>query len=180
MWRYLLLAYLPCVLAQATLSPPAVIDNSTAPYIFNALSASLSQWPNTYHQNGHSIIPGILEPFTLLYHARRTPILPPSPEWFAFDPEMSFGIMGGMGGQTYMLTYQTTRPAKVVYFDGMSAALSETAGWLDAQDALVARRGGQDGPRDYFVYDEYTRAHKLCEWGKPYNVEGFVRMNSGL
>ncbi|KAH9951144.1 hypothetical protein B0H21DRAFT_719773 [Amylocystis lapponica] len=179
MLRHLLLVLLPSALARVT--PPSSINNSTAPFIFNALSAALAQWPNTYHANGHSIIPGILEPYTLLYHARRTPIVPPpSPEWFAFDPEMSFGIMGGAGGHTYMLTYRNIRPVKVLYFDGMSAALSPTLGWLDSQDVLIARKGQSGGPRDYDVFDEYTRARRLCEWAVPRGVEGVVRMNSGF
>lgn len=155
-----------------------ILDNSTAPFIFNSLSSLLTQWPNTYHPNGHTIIPGVLEPYTLLYHARKDArVPPPSPEWFAFDPEMSYGIMASRGGTTFLLTYRSIRPARILYFDGMSAALSET-GWLDSQEVLIRAANGTTG--EYPARDEYTRARKLCAWGEKFGVEGVVRMNSGL
>ncbi|EMD40586.1 hypothetical protein CERSUDRAFT_121303 [Gelatoporia subvermispora B] len=155
------------------------IDNSTAPYVFNTLASLMRQWPNTYHPNGHTIIPGVLEPFTLLYHARKDKlIVPPSPEWFAFDSEMSYGIMAGMGGQTFMFTYQTNRPAKIIYFDGMSAALS-MSGWLDSQEVFLRGKGKNNG-EDYTPFDEYGRAANLCRWGLEYGIEGYIRMNAGF
>lgn len=156
------------------------IDNSTAPFIFNSVSSLLVQWPNTLHQTGHSIIPGILEPFTLLYHARKDSLLPAAsePEWFAFDPEMSYAIMVPRGGETFMLTYRSMRPAKVLYFDGMSAALGE--GWLDTQQVIITGSGKQGNESIFFWWDDYGRARKLCEWAESRDVEGFVRMNAGL
>ncbi|GBE89557.1 predicted protein [Sparassis crispa] len=169
-----------CVLTtQHALSVPGPVDNSTAPFIFNSLASLLAQWPNTYHANGHTIITGVLEPFTLLYHARKDANLPPSPEWFAFDAEMSYGIMAGRGGQTYMLTYRNIRPMKIVYFDGMSASLSGT-GWLDTQEVLIAGKGQNGEPDSIVWWDEYTRADKLCKWAIPRGVEGIVRMNAGF
>ncbi|CCM03688.1 uncharacterized protein FIBRA_05832 [Fibroporia radiculosa] len=154
-------------------------DNLTAPFIFNSLASLLIQWPNTYHGNGHTIIPGIIKPYTLLYHARKDANLPPSPEWFAFDPEMSFGIMGGRGGSTFMSTYRTVRPARVVYFDGMSAALSDL-GWLDSQEVFLAGRGRANESDQYPSRDEYTRITKLCKWAETVDLDGFVRMNAGF
>ena len=158
------------------------VDNagSSAPFVFSSLSGLLRQWPNTYHPNGHTIVSGTLEPFTLLYHARRDPDIPLAEEWFAFDPEMSYGIMGGRG-LTYMLTYQTLRPAKVVYFDGMSAALSDS-GWLDSQEVLLSGKSkGDNSPWEGGgVFGEDRRLTELCKWFGRFGVEGIVRMNAGL
>ncbi|OCH84223.1 hypothetical protein OBBRIDRAFT_786425 [Obba rivulosa] len=166
--------------SQITLSKSLDVDNTTAPYVFNSLASLLTQWPNTYHPNGHTIIPGVLEPFTLLYHARKDArTAPSSPEWFAFDPEMSYGIMARVDGQTFMFTYQNIRPIKIVYFDGMSAALSNSSGWLDSQEILI-RGKGRNGSEVFNPWDEYDRAESLCEWGNPFGVEGYVRMNAGF
>ncbi|KZT74014.1 hypothetical protein DAEQUDRAFT_734889 [Daedalea quercina L-15889] len=155
-------------------------DNSSAPYIFNSLSGLLQQWPNTYHPNGHTIVSGTIEPFTLLYHARRDPDIPDAEEWFAFDPEMSYGIMGGRG-LTFMLTYQTVRPARVIYFDGMSAALSDS-GWLDTQEIILSGKSkGGNGPMEGGgVFGEDRRLKELCKWARKFDVEGIVRMNAGF
>ncbi|KAI0917529.1 hypothetical protein AcV7_004860 [Taiwanofungus camphoratus] len=160
-------------------SLPPPIDNSTAPFVFNSLSSLLVQWHNTYHPNGHTIISGVVEPFTLLYHARtdaQTPV--PSPEWLAFDSEMSYGIMAGHGGHTYLHTYRTIRPAKIIYFDGMSAALDDS-GWLDSQEVFITGRGRGD-TQDYPIWNEFGRLLQLCKWGMPRGIEGIVRMNSGF
>ncbi|KAJ7771744.1 hypothetical protein B0H16DRAFT_1685644 [Mycena metata] len=154
------------------------LDNLTAPFIFNSLSGLITQWSNTVHGTGHSIVPGILHPFTLLYHAREDDLLlPPSPEWLAWDPEMSYAIMVPRGGQTHLFTYRTTRPANVIYFDGMSAAWG--AGWLDSQHMFIYGMS-KNGTKDMNWWDDYGRAEKLCEWAKSRDVEGFVRMNAGF
>ncbi|KAJ3932628.1 MAG: hypothetical protein NXY57DRAFT_95523 [Lentinula lateritia] len=158
------------------------LNNSTAPYIFNDLYSLLIQWPNTFHPNGHTIIPGVIEPYTLLYHARKdaqTP--PPSPEWLAFDPEMSYAVMATkIPGPTYMYTYRTTKLAKVLYFNGMSAAWGE--GWLDTQYSVLTGKGKTNGSRNNEVslWDDYGRAKGLCQWGKQRDIEGIVRMNAGF
>ncbi|KAJ3730595.1 hypothetical protein C8R42DRAFT_12225 [Lentinula raphanica] len=158
------------------------LSNSTAPYIFNELYSLLIHWPNNFHSNGHTIVPGILEPYTLLYHARKdTANPPPSPEWLAFDPEMSYAVMATkIPGPTYMYTYRTTRPAKILYFNGMSAAWGE--GWLDTQYTVITGMGKTNGSRnnDVSLWDDYGRAKGLCEWGQHRGFEGIVRMNAGF
>ncbi|KAL7273530.1 hypothetical protein RUND412_003610 [Rhizina undulata] len=135
-----------------------------------------------------------LPAYTLLYHARKNSELPPSPEWLAFDTEMSYGIMG-MWGETYMLTFTSTRPLNVLYFDGQSAALG-VGGTLDSQKAFLYGKVIDDddphGPRrggsgrnypGYMLWGEHERAGDLCNWAKSLGegvVEGFVRMNSGF
>ncbi|CCM06031.1 uncharacterized protein FIBRA_08276 [Fibroporia radiculosa] len=158
-----------------------LLDNSTAPFIFNSLSSLLSQWPNTYHGNGHTIIPGVIDPYTLLYHARNSADLPPSSEWLAFDPEMSFGIFSWDRPATFLATYRTLRPARIIYFDGMSAALNfKEAGWLDSQEVFMAGRGRLNESDKYDIFDEPGRLTKLCKWAKQVNLDGIVRMNSGF
>ncbi|KAJ4490649.1 hypothetical protein J3R30DRAFT_3278993 [Lentinula aciculospora] len=158
------------------------LDNSTAPYIFNDLYSLLVHWPNTFHPNGHTIIPGVIEPYTLLYHARKdTQTPPPSPEWLAFDPEMSYAVMATrIPGPTYMYTYRTTKPAKVLYFNGMSAAWGE--GWLDTQYTVLTGKGKTNGSRNNEVslWDDYGRAKGLCQWGRQRGFEGILRMNAGF
>ncbi|KZV87034.1 hypothetical protein EXIGLDRAFT_724178, partial [Exidia glandulosa HHB12029] len=90
---------------------------------------------------------------------------------------MSYAIMGPRGGQTFMRTYRSARTlGPLLYIDGMSAALTST-GSLDSQDILLY--GHVTETRQF---DEYTRAARLCEWGKSLGlgVEGFVRQNAGF
>ncbi|KIK56287.1 hypothetical protein GYMLUDRAFT_230368 [Collybiopsis luxurians FD-317 M1] len=176
-------------LLSVILLPPLVLaaninldDNSTAPYIFNELYSLLIHWPNTFHPNGHTIVPGELEPYTLLYHARKDPqVPPPSPEWLAFDPEMSYAVMASkIPGPTYLYTYRTVKSAKVLYFNGMSAAWGD--GWLDTQYSVITGKGKTNGSREREVslWDDYGRARALCEWGRPRGFDGIVRMNAGF
>ena len=95
---------------------------SPYPHIFSSLHSSLKQRPNTLFPNGHSVVPCEIPPFTLLYHGRTDPNFPSNPEWLAFDAEMSYGIMGSTQ-ESHLLTYQTTKMTKCLYFDGMSAAM---------------------------------------------------------
>lgn len=96
--------------------------SSPAPYIFSSLSGLLQQWPNTFFPNGHTITACEIPRNSLFYHGRHDADDPPSPEWLAFDIEMSYGIMGSMP-DSRIITYRTTRPVKCLYFDGMSASL---------------------------------------------------------
>lgn len=100
---------------------------------------------------------------------------------------MSYGIMGGHR-DSHMLTYQTTRRVKCIYFDGESATLFGT-GQLDSQNLHIwgnitgpPRPGGFRG-----LWEEYARAAGLCNWfeekklgGPGWGYEGIVRMNAGF
>ena len=62
----------------------------------------------------------------------------------------------------------------MLYFDGNSAAKLDT-GTFDTQDVLLyghARRGCER--------DEWNRIVQLCEWGKEFGIDGFVRMEYDL
>ena len=96
-----------------------------------------------------------------------------------------------MGGSrnSHMLTYQTTRAAKCIYFDGESAALMGS-GQLDTQ--MLHIWGNTSGPPQEGggfrgLWEEYARALGLCDWiqdkklgGNGWGVEGIVRMNAGF
>jgi hypothetical protein len=99
---------------------------------------------------------------------------------------MSYGIMGS-ARNSYLLTYQTTRPIKALYFDGESAALMGL-GQLDTQMLHVF--GNISGPPNSGfpgLFGEYSRAAGLCDWleasglrGRGWGYEGIVRMNAGF
>ncbi|GAD96255.1 serine protein kinase, putative [Paecilomyces variotii No. 5] len=160
---------------------------SVAPHIFSSLHGLLQQWPNTFFPNGHSIVPCEIPSYTSLYHGRRDGDLPPSPEWFGFDVEMSYGIMGS-DRNSHLLTYQTTRTVGCLYFDGESATLMGT-GQMDSLNLFIY--GNLTGPPGNGhwrgLFDEYSRATSICKWvedrglgGLGWGVEGVVRMNAGF
>lgn len=101
---------------------------------------------------------------------------------------MAYGIMGSTRN-SFLSTYQTTRSAKCLYFDGASGALSQS-GTMDTQMLLLY--GNATGPpgknsSGEFLWDEYARGQRLCEWLHEHNVgalgqgiEGIVRMSAGF
>jgi len=86
--------------------------------------------------------------------------------------------MAGRGGVTFLRTYRSTRKlGPLLYFDGMSAALT-SSGTLDTQSLLI---DGFVDKNDRSFFNDYTRAKRLCTEVAPrIGVEGFVRMNAGF
>jgi len=88
-----------------------------------------------------------------------------------------------------MLTYQTTRRTKCIYFDGESATLFGS-GQLDTQMLQIwGNVSGPTRPDTGFggLWEEYARAIGLCDWlqdkelgGPGWGFEGIVRMNAGF
>lgn len=168
--------------------------SSPLPHLFASVPTLLHQWGNTLFPNGHGLAAVEIPAYTLLHHGLLSPVdadpEPPSPEWLAFDLEMSYGIMGS-ARDSFLLTYQTTRPVRALYFDGESAALMGL-GQLDTQMLLLFGNVSGPGPggRGGFgggLGDEYLRAHGLCDWleaaglrGRGWGFEGVVRMNAGF
>lgn len=109
--------------------------SSPSPHIFGSVFGLLQQWPNTFFPNGHTIVPCEIPKGINLYHGRVGTSMPPSPEWFAFDVEMSYAI-AGWEQTSHMLTYRTTKPVKCLYFDGASASLFGD-GQLDSQMVFI-------------------------------------------
>ena len=146
----------------------------------------MQQWANTFFSSGHSIVPCEIPAYTLLYHGLPSDDMPASPEFVSFDIEMAYAIMGNLRN-SHILTYQTTRAVKVLYFDGQSAALMGN-GAMDAQ--MVFLYGNTSGPVQHpgrMLGDEYARAYGLCNWalendlgGLGWGIEGIVRMNAGF
>lgn len=173
-------------------SPPGWTLNfsSPLPHLFASIPTLLQQWGNTMFPNGHALAAVEIPAYTLLYHGLISPVdrdpEPPSPEWLAFDLEMSYGIMGS-SRHSFLLTYQATRPARALYFDGESATLMGL-GQLDTQMLQLFGNVSGPGGRGFMgLGDEYLRAHGLCDWleaaglrGRGWGFEGVVRMNAGF
>ncbi|KAJ7113172.1 hypothetical protein C8R44DRAFT_631454 [Mycena epipterygia] len=157
--------------------------NATGHLIFDTVNSVLQHWPNTRYRNGHNIIPGTVSVGTLLYHGHTNNSLPTFPEWTATDPEHSFQFCGSPGipripginlkesvTGCWQLTLVATRPLKVLYFDGSSAANMKD-GTLDAQDLLI---WGKFDPARWL--DERARIDDLCAWGNEFGIDGYLRM----
>ena len=65
------------------------LEEDTSAFIFTSLQGLLSQWANVYAPTGFSVVPGVIPPQTLLYHARPDGDAPPKMEWLAFDSFVS-------------------------------------------------------------------------------------------
>ncbi|KAG2347916.1 hypothetical protein BDR05DRAFT_957550 [Suillus weaverae] len=149
-------------------------ENATGNLIFDTVHSLLQHWPNTRYRNGHNIVPGVIPIGTLLHHGtNESHMIPSGPEWTAMNPEHSIFFSRG-NGSGWHLTLAATRPLKVLYFDGSSAAkLSE--GTMDTQDIVV---WGE--PRPERCFDERDRIDNLCTWGKEFGIDGFARMEMSI
>lgn len=128
------------------------------------------------------MVPGIVPAGTLLYHGRGIPVIPTEPDWVATDIEHAYlfchsfsplpprrNVTSGSGSDCWFLTVVAKRPLKVLYFDGSSAAKMKD-GPIDTQDVITWQ---QIMPDRYFA--EVERIESLCEWGKRFGIDGFVR-----
>ncbi|KAG6835901.1 hypothetical protein H0H93_013542 [Arthromyces matolae] len=123
-------------------------ENSTDSFLFDTVNSLLQHWPNTRYRNE----------------------IPAVPEWLATDPEHSYLFCRGQeseGGWHH--TYVATRPLKVLYFDGSSAAKMQ-GGSMDTQDIVA---WGEIRPE--WTFKELDRIIDLCAWGKNFGLDGFVR-----
>ncbi|CAE6456757.1 unnamed protein product [Rhizoctonia solani] len=147
-------------------APPA--DDSYDNQIFFRLATLLQHWPNTRYPSGASIVPGTVPVGTTLYHGRSSAELPSRPDWLAFDPEHS--IIFARGSESRLFTFVATRPLYILYFDGSSAA-KLASGAADTQNLLAwGRTGNQTFSEERALIDD------LCKWGKPFGIDGYVRM----
>jgi len=69
-----------------------------------------------------------------------------------------------------VISLQTKRDLRLLYFDGSSAAKMKD-GPMDSQDVVAWGR-----PRPDKRFSERERLEALCEWGRPFGLDGFVRM----
>ncbi|KAG1750191.1 hypothetical protein EDB19DRAFT_1629309 [Suillus lakei] len=144
-------------------------ENATGNLIFDTVHSLLQHWPNTRYRNGHNIVPGVIPTGTLLYHGTSRNKIPSEPDWTATDPEHSILFARG-NGDGWHLTLAATRPLKVLYFDGSSAA-KVSEGTMDTQDIIAWGEVQPDRARD-----ERSRIKDLCTWGKEFGIDGFARM----
>ncbi|KZP34075.1 hypothetical protein FIBSPDRAFT_847212 [Athelia psychrophila] len=71
-----------------------------------------------------------------------------------------------------MYTYAATRPLRTLYFDGFSSS-KQGGGVFDMQNIIVYD-DVHAGEWDWF-FGDLERGKMLCEWGRQYGIEGFVR-----
>lgn len=199
-------AQLPFQQEQERDEYPLLNFSSPSPLIFHSVFGLLQQWPNTFFEYGHTIAPCVVPKNTNLYHAHYNGDPPPSPEWFGFDAEMSYAILGTLPN-SHMLTYRTVRDVQCLYFDGASASLMHD-GDMDSQMVFIHNssanvpdvpRFGRPPPKSGPYNDtrnwtdwnplqaEYDRARGLCDFfndnglgGLGWGYEGVVRMNAGF
>jgi hypothetical protein len=120
---------------------------------------------------GHSLVPATIPKGTILYHGRTDDRIPDAPDWLAFDFEHSYWFCRQ---SCYVISLQAKRDLRLVYFDGSSAA-KMTDGPLDSQDVVAWGR-----PRPDKLFSEWERIKVLCDWGKSFGLDGFVRMEFHL
>lgn len=72
----------------------------------------------------------------------------------------------------YLHIYQTNRPLRLLYIDGMSAAKCDL-GTMDTQDILLLNF-------TLHKFFDIQRAQQLCKPADQFGVEGFIRMEAGF
>ncbi|KAF8645849.1 hypothetical protein AX16_007507 [Volvariella volvacea WC 439] len=149
-------------------------ENTTANFIFETVSSLLQHWPGMRYRNGHTIVPGMIPPGTLLFHGTSQPKVPTIPEWTATNPEFSHNFCRTHADVEgcWHLTLVAVRPLRILYFDGNSAAKLDN-GPVDSQDILL---WGKAKPE--WVFEERRRLEELCGWGKKFKIDGFVRLSA--
>ncbi|KAG9016087.1 hypothetical protein FRB93_011561 [Tulasnella sp. JGI-2019a] len=156
----------PVNLANYDWTDPPSVD-ATGNLIFSSVSGLLRHWPNALYRHGHNIVSATVGVGTLLYHGPTdncTGHPPTEPDWVSFDPEHSFIF------SSRIYTFRVVRPLKVLYFDGSSAANMPT-GTIDTQEIL-----SHGELRDGEWSREWARIKEMCEWGKQFGLDGFLRM----
>lgn len=99
---------------------------------------------------------------------------------------------GNGNDKHYFLTFEATRDLnKLIYLDGASAAKSET-GEMDTQkllnDVIESRmsndpdkdEGSDHDGKNKHVMEERLYAERICQWGKPLGLDGYVRVEVGF
>ena len=139
--------------------------------IFLLISSNLSQHCHSFPELGHSLVPATVPKGTILYHGSVDPRMPSSPDWLAFDFEHAYLFCRG---PDYVISLQVKRDLRLLYFDG-SSAVKMKHGPMDSQDVVL---WGRPQP-DKFMSD-WERINALCDWGRQFGLDGFVRMEYHL
>lgn len=158
---------------DTSFSTPSMLSCSIGPTRGIAMVSSYTSrvyLPCPHSLPGHNIVPGIVPIGTLLYHGRGDSNLPDGPDWTATDPEHSYIFCrGSSDAGCWHLTLIVSRPLQVLYFDGSSAA-KMSDGPMDSQDVV-----GWGGVFPDRYFNERQRILDLCNWGKPFGIDGYVR-----
>lgn len=89
----------------------------------------------------------------------------------------------GLTSSQKMLTYRATRDLnKFLYLDGASAAKTET-GEMDTQELLsnvAEKKLNLSGDGENGGMQERIFAARICEWGKPFGLDGIIRVEVGF
>ncbi|KAF8262825.1 hypothetical protein EI94DRAFT_1742479 [Lactarius quietus] len=118
--------------------------------------------PNSTHHLIFNGVSGLLQRWPNILRRNGAPT-----RLVAFDFEHAYFFCRG---PSYMITLQAKRDLRLVYFDGSSAAKMKD-GPLDSQDVILWGR-----PQSDKLFPETERIEALCEWGRPFGLDGFVRM----
>ncbi|KAG2150644.1 uncharacterized protein EDB93DRAFT_1084016 [Suillus bovinus] len=147
------------------------VVNATGHLVFETANSLLQHWPNTHYRIGHTIVPGTIPVGTILYHGAIGPNPPTALDWVAVDPDHSIVFCrGSIETGCWHVILTVTRPMKVLYFDGSSAA-KLLEGTMDTQDLVAWSK-----MKPEWVLNEKQRIKDLCKWGQKYGLNGFVRM----
>ncbi|KAJ7334773.1 hypothetical protein DFH08DRAFT_813821 [Mycena albidolilacea] len=154
--------------------------NATGHLVFDTVnSCNTGRTPNTTAVC-HTIVPGTIPTGTLLYHGRNDPEVPTTREWVATDSEFA-RLFCIEPESCWFLTLVTTRPLRVLYFDGGSATKMPD-GPMDVQDLLI---WGAVHPERANLDWEYERLNRLselvseimlCNFTDGVEVQTFVRL----
>ncbi|KRZ98563.1 uncharacterized protein AC631_05679 [Debaryomyces fabryi] len=158
------------------------VDLANASSIFNTVHSGLKQKDSNIHPVGVSFIPAYIPQNTRLYHARSDRNIPDMFEWIAFNYEFSYSFSGfkrrveeqefSRNDRGFLFTFRTKRPLnKVIFLDGASAAKS--APFMD-QQMILSKQENISEP-----VDERLAAEKICNWGKSFGLQGFIRLEVG-
>ncbi|KZV75190.1 hypothetical protein PENSPDRAFT_647468 [Peniophora sp. CONT] len=150
--------------------PPS--SDATGRLIFNSISSLPLRWPNTMWKNGHTIAPAKVPVGTMLYHGTYVSdgTAPTESGWLGFDPEVGYLYCGN---PCRVASYVATRELKVLYFDGLSAAKVPNSSYFETQDLL-----SWGSIRHDRIFWELERLKVLCDWGREFSIDGFVRMQA--
>lgn len=161
-----------------TESGVAQLDFWNASSIFNAVNGALKQKDNNLNPNGLTYFPAYIPANTPLYHATSKTEVPKSYEWIAMDYEFSFNFGNLVRNQgpdapnnLFLYTFKSRKPLdKLIYFDGASASKLRQ-GQMDHELLLTGE--------DFDYIGEYEAAKIICEIGRPYGLQGLVRLEIG-
>lgn len=201
---YLPLIFIDSALSHPTTHHNVTSAIPNANHIFNAIHSSMRQWGESWYHNGMSFFLASVPAGTQLYHGTWQSDPVNGMEWLAFEPEhaMIFAaprsppdhdrdnrhaqiLLAAAADDDeeedqngYLHTYQTAKPLRLLYIDGLSAGKTDM-GTLDSQDRILFR----DKIPGEWVFGDYERAQLACrmvreEWDD--RIDGLLRTESGF